>query len=352
MTTPAALGYRLPAEWERHRATWLSWPHNKNSWPGKFEPVPQIWADFVKTVSEYEEVHILAGQEDVYLQAQKMVGNLPGVTIHHIKTNDAWVRDHGPMFLCHETLPPALVDWDYNAWGGKYPPFDDDNKVPGQVAEYLGRKKFPGGMILEGGSIEPNGLGTLLVTSQCLLNPNRNADWTKSQIASRIQEMSAVTNILWLGEYGDGSIAGDDTDAHIDQIARFVNANTIVCAWQEDQSSPDHELLKKLYFQLTEMKDQDGQKFEVIKLPMPQPVFFDETQLPACYCNFYIANEVVIVPTFNCKQDEEVLSLLQDLFPTRKVIGQHAVDLVWGLGAFHCMTMQEVVPDSIALNCC
>jgi agmatine deiminase len=347
MSTPQALGYRLPAEWEKHVATWLSWPHNLNSWPGKFEPVPQVWADFVRIVSAAEHVHILAGQPEVYAQAQSMVGACKNVTIHRVKTNDAWIRDHGPMFLCHPEKPPALVDWEYNAWGGKYPPFDDDNRVPGQVAEFTQRQLFTGGMILEGGSIEPNGLGTLLVTSQCLLNPNRNTDWTKAQIEEKLRLYANVTNILWLGEYGDGSIAGDDTDAHIDQIARFVNANTILCAWQEDESAADYGLLAGIYEQLKTFVDQDGKPFNVIKLPLPDPIFYDGTQLPACYCNFYIANDTVIVPTFDCPNDERALEIIGKHFPTRKTIGQRAVDLVWGLGAFHCMTMQEVEPYSL-----
>ena len=346
MTTPLQLGYRLPAEWENHAGTWLSWPHNLDSWPGNFDPIPEVWRDFTKILIEHEPVNILAGSQVATISATSLVGAFSNVNIYPITTNDAWIRDHGPMFLCHENLPPALVDWEYNAWGGKYPPYDDDNRVPSHITKATGRESFKSPMILEGGSVEPNGKGTLLVTSQCLLNPNRNPTLTKHDIERELKTFTSCSKILWLGDFGDGSIEGDDTDAHIDQLARFVNPSTILCAWQNDKSNPDYKLLHKLYNKLQMMTDQDGKPFDVVKLPMPDPLFYEGQQLPASYCNFYIANNCVVVPTFGVKQDEVAISIIKEHFPDREVTGQYAVDLIWGFGAFHCMTMNEVSPYS------
>ncbi len=341
-STPRALGYRLPAEWEPHVATWLSWPHNLNSWPGKFEPVPPIWAQLTQLLCEGEEVHIAAGQGAVYEQAHQMVSDLPNVTIHPFPTNDAWMRDHGPMFLAGKGLPSAVVDWGYNAWGGKYPPFDQDNQMPQRIADHFGYKRFNPNMILEGGSIEPNGAGTLLVTSQCLLNPNRNPLLTKGQIEQKLLDFACVENILWLGEPDDGSIPGDDTDAHIDQLARFVSETTVLAAYTEDQNDPAFPLLHKNFEQLKTFRLADGRHLDVVKFPLPDPQFYDDTQLPMSYANFYIGNQSVVVPTFNDPADSIAIGILQEHFPNRKVVGIHAVDLVWGLGAFHCITMQQI----------
>lgn len=341
-TSPSALGYRLPAEWEPHVATWLSWPHNHNSWPGKFEPIPAIWAELARLLSGGEEVHIAARPGPVYDQAAAMVGDVKNVFLHPFPTNDAWMRDHGPMFLAGEGLPPAVVDWGYNAWGGKYPPFEDDNKMPANIANMFHMTRFEPGMILEGGSIEPNGAGTLLTTSQCLLNPNRNPGTTKKEIEHRLRDYACIDQILWLGEPDDGSIPGDDTDAHIDQLARFVSPTTLLAAYTNDETDDAYWLLNKNYEQLKTFRLPDSRPLDVVKFPMPAPQFYDDQRLPMSYANFYIGNTAVVVPTFDDPADDIALSILKDHFPNREIIGIRAVDLVWGLGAFHCITMHQV----------
>ncbi len=338
MPTPASLGYRLPAEWEPHRATWLAWPRNRDTWPGKFEPIPAVWAALVRTLAEFEPVHVLAGGAEVMAEAGQLLAGVANVTLHDIPTNDVWARDHGAMFLSGPpSLPPALIDWEYNAWGGKYPPFDLDNAVPRHMAELTGRRRFMPGIVLEGGAIDGNGDGTLLTTETCLLNPNRNPQLSRDQIEQYLRDFCCARKILWLA----GGIVGDDTDGHIDELARFVRPTTVVAAREADPRDENHEPLEENYRRLLEMTDAQGRPLEVVPLPMPRPLFFEEHRLPACYLNFYIANGVVIVPTFDDAADREVLETLGRLFPGRQIRGLHAVDLVWGLGAFHCITQQE-----------
>jgi agmatine deiminase len=358
--TPRSLGYRWPAEWERHAATWVSWPRNPDTWPGNFEVVPGRFAELVRTIAKFEPVHILAGGERVMADAQKHVGNHPNVKLLDIETNDAWCRDHGPMFLvrekgadpiCRNGPPdashkwgltpfrePALVDWEYNAWGGKYPPFDKDNAVPRQIASLCHRRRFVPGIILEGGSVEGNGRGTILTTESCLLNPNRNAGLSRSETETYLADYLGATKVLWLPR---GELAGDDTDGHIDQLARFVNPTTIVAAWEDDPADVNHEPLHMNFEHLSEMTDQDGNRFTIIRLPLPKPKFYGEHRLPACYCNFYIANDCIIVPQFDDAADAVAIKILQELCPDRAVIGVPSLDLVWGLGSFHCLTQQE-----------
>ncbi|MCE9547767.1 MAG: agmatine deiminase family protein [Planctomycetia bacterium] len=335
--TPAALGYRFPAEWEPHAATWLSWPHNRASWPDRFEPVPAIWAEFISILCQREAVHVLAGGEAVMAEARRMVGHLPRVTLHDVPTNDAWCRDHGPMFLSGAGLPPALVDWEYNAWGGKYPPFDADNLVPERVAKITGRKRFKAGIVLEGGSVDGNGLGTILVTEQCLLNENRNPGLSKSDVECYLADYCGAKKVLWLGQ----GIEGDDTDGHIDELARFVGPRTVLASSEPNTDDPNHAPLAENIERLKHMTDQDGRPLEVIELPMPQPMYNDGQRMPGCYANFYIANGLVVVPTFDDPADAEVLRIIGRCFPDRQVHGIRAIDLVWGLGAFHCITQQE-----------
>lgn len=341
--TPAALGYRWPAEWEPHSATWVSWPHNRNSWPDAFEPVPDEFAKFVRTLAKFEPVHINAGGDEVFAEATKLVGGLKNVTIHNFATNDAWCRDHGPTFLSGKGLPPALVDWEYNAWGGKYPPFDKDNLIPGQIAAYRGRKVFRAGIILEGGAIDGNGCGTILTTEMCLLNPNRNKDLDKAATEKYLRDYLGAKKILWLT---GGEIAGDDTDGHIDQLARFVDPRTIVAASCEDPADENYEPLQENLKQLSAMTDQDGRPFTIVPLPMPPALYFQEQRLPAGYCNFLIANGVVIVPQFGeFDPDERALDVLRPLFPSRDVIGCPSRNLIWGLGSFHCLSQQEPLAE-------
>ncbi|MBX3414633.1 MAG: agmatine deiminase family protein [Pirellulales bacterium] len=336
--TPAALGYRMPAEWEPHAATWLSWPHNRESWPGKFDPVPPIWGQLVRALAPGEHVHILAGRPDVMADARQHVGDISNVTLHDIKTNDAWMRDHGPTFLVGPTgSPPALVDWEYNAWGGKYPPFDDDNRVPRQIAEITGRRRYAPGIILEGGAIDVDGRGTLLTTEQCLLNPNRNPHLSRQEIEQYLADYLAVRRVLWLA----GGIAGDDTDGHIDELARFVKPGVVVAAYEADKSSDNYQALADNWERLQTFEDVDGKKLEVLPLQQPAPAYYNDQRLPGSYCNFYIGNRVVVVPQYDDPADAPALETLSRLFPDRQVLGIRAVDLVWGLGAFHCITQQE-----------
>ena len=337
--TPASLGYRWPAEWEPHAATWLSWPHNRNSWPNKFEPIPGAFAEFVRVLAEHEPVNILAGGESVMAEAQRNVGSLSAVTLHNIRTNDAWCRDHGPTFLIGPADDrPALVDWEYNAWGGKYPPYDADNAVPRQIAALQNRRRFVPGIILEGGAVEGNGCGVVLTTEQCLLNPSRNPTLGRAEIEEYLFEFLVARKVLWLS---GGEMAGDDTDGHIDQLARFVDPSTIVAAYEDNPQDINHESLRRNFDELQGMTDQDGRPFKVIRLPMPSPKFFNEQRLPASYLNFYIANGLVVVPQYEDPADRIAVETLAGLFPDRRVVGLPALDLIWGLGAFHCLSQQE-----------
>jgi agmatine deiminase len=337
--TPAALGYRWPAEWEPQAAVWLSWPRNPNTWPGKFEPVPAEYAGFARAIAEYEPVHILAGGE-VLDQARRLVGDLRNITLHDVATNDSWCRDHGPSFLTSDgRLPPALVDWEYNAWGGKYPPFDLDNLVPQRIAEITGRRRFSAGLVMEGGAIDANGHGTILTTGSCLLNPNRNPGAERDAIETALRDFLGCRKVLWLS---GGEVAGDDTDGHIDQLARFVGPRTVVCAVCEDPSDENYGPTQQNLVELQGMADQDGLPLEIVRLPLPSPLHYDGQRLPASYCNFLIVNGAVIVPQFGDRTaDQRACGILSDLMPGRDVRGVPSLDLVWGLGSFHCLSQQE-----------
>jgi agmatine deiminase len=343
--TPAQLGYRWPAEWEPQASIWLSWPRNPHTWPGHFEPVPAEFAHFVRLLAEYEPVNILAGGDEVQAQARSHVGDLKNVTLHNIPTNDSWCRDHGPTFLSvspslrHSVPPsPALVDWEYNAWGNKYPPFDLDNAVPQKIAKLQNRRRFIPGIILEGGAIDGNGLGAILTTESCLLNPNRNPHLSREQVEGYLRDYLAAKKVLWLT---GGEIAGDDTDGHIDQIARFVNPTTIVASACDDPTDDNFAPSNQNLTELAQMTDQDGQPLTIVPLHLPRPLYCDGQRLPAGYCNFLIANGVVIVPQFGDPADAEAIRTLEPLFPGRDVRGSPSLNLIWGLGSFHCLSQQE-----------
>jgi agmatine deiminase len=283
-------------------------------------------------------VHINAGGDAVMKQALQMVGDIPNVTLHDIPTNDVWTRDHGAIFLSGPpSLEPALVDWEYNAWGGKYPPFDLDNQVPAHMARITDRRRFTPGIILEGGAIDGNGEGTILTTEPCLLNPNRNPQLNRADVEGYLIDYLGAKKILWLA----GGIEGDDTDGHIDELARFVGPTTVVAAVEADPQDVNYEPLQANLRRMAEMTDAQDRPLKVIPMPMPRAMYQDDQRLPACYLNFYIANGVVVVPTFDDPQDEIALATLARLFPSRQIRGIHAVDLVWGLGAFHCITQQQ-----------
>ncbi len=342
--TPASLGYRMPAEWEPHAATWLAWPHKVASWPGNFEPIPGVWVEIVRALAPHERVDILVNDDAAAVEVRRRLlaaaVSDANVAFHVIPTDDAWARDHGPTFITRRAggrVELAAIDWLYNAWGGKYPPWDQDDAVPCQVATRLEVPLFQPGIVLEGGSIEVNGCGTLLTTEACLLNPNRNPSLSREQIEAVLRDYIGVRHILWLGE----GIVGDDTDGHIDDLARFVDPHTVVTVLEDDPHDDNYERLQENYQRLRRMTDQDGRVLDVVTLPMPAPVYYDGQRLPASYANFYIANGVVLVPVFDDPNDTLALQTLQGLFPQRRIVGINARAMVWGLGAFHCVTQQQ-----------
>jgi agmatine deiminase len=337
--TPAELGYKMPAEWEPHEATWISWPHKEASWPGKFEPVAGIMSEIVRHLSMSERVYINVNDEAmeqaVRASLQKHKVDLARIQFYRIPTNDAWVRDHGPIFIVRGK-ERAIIDWNYNAWGNKYPPFDLDDVVPEKIAKEWGCTLFQPGIIMEGGSIDLNGAGTLLTSEQCLLNKNRNPHLSKGEIEKYLKDYLGVRHILWLGD----GIIGDDTDGHIDDLTRFIDANTVVTAIEEDPKDENYQILQDNLKRLQSMKDQDGKPLKIVTMPMPPRVDYEDQRLPASYANFYIANTKVLVPTYRHKNDARAIEVLQKCFPKREVVGVDCVDLIWGLGAIHCLTQQ------------
>ena len=345
-STPAQLGYSMPAEWAPHRGTWLSWPHKEESWPGKFEPVPGIFARMVQLLSQSEEVHVNVSGPEMEARARATLPRdtiLANVFFHHFPTNDAWCRDHGPIFVQRNTprgTEQAIIDWGYNAWGDKYPPYDLDDVIPSRVGTEYGIPVFHPGIVMEGGSIDVNGAGTLLTTEACLLNPNRNPQLSKQQIEQYLEDYLGVRHILWLGD----GIEGDDTDGHVDDLTRFVDPATVVTVVEDDPRDANYEPLQENLKRLGTMQDQDGQPLRVVTLPMPRRLEYEDQRLPASYANFYIGNTVVLLPTYDARRDSEAIDTLQRLFPTRRVVGIDCTDLVWGLGAFHCVSQQWPAP--------
>jgi agmatine deiminase len=344
---PAALGYRMPAEWEPHIATWLSWPHERTDWPGKFVPIPWVYADIVRHLSQVERVRILVEGPTRERTVRRMLtcagANLSAVDFFHVPTNRGWIRDFGPVFVRNEKKEIVPTNWHFNAWA-KYDDWKKDDAANDKLAAklkwnmwtptYRGRR-----VVLEGGSIDVNGLGTMLTTEECLLSPiqARNPGVTREGLAEIFRDYLGATNILWL----KNGITGDDTHGHVDDLARFVNPTTVVTVVEDDPSDANHKPLQENLILLREMRDQDGRALQVETLPMPDPVHFDGQRLPASYANFYIANKLVLVPTFNDARDAAVLTKLAALFPERKVVGIACLDLVLGLGTLHCMTQQE-----------
>ena len=329
----------MPAEWAPHRGTWLSWPHKEASWPGRFEPVPPIVAEMIRHIAPGEEVHVnVAGPameasvREVLAEAKVPPTNL---FFHHHPTDDAWCRDHGPIFV-QRGGEQLILDWGYNAWGNKYPPFEQDDVVPTRIGAELGIEVVSPGMILEGGSIDVNGRGTLITTEACLLNPNRNPGFARAEIEARLRDHLGVSKILWLGD----GIVGDDTDGHVDDLTRFTDERTIVTVIEEDPRDENFAPLEQNLRRLEVMTDQDGKPFRIVTLPMPRPVYHDGQRLPASYANFYIANTVVLLPGYDRERDALACETLQGLFPTRRVVVIDCTELIWGLGAFHCLTQQ------------
>jgi agmatine deiminase len=341
MTRPAPgeLGFRMPAEWAPHQATWLSWPHNPETWPEVLGPAEAAMAQAVATLAAGETVRInvLGPEHEAHVRGLLgAVADVSGVVFHHFPTNDAWCRDHGAIFVHDDAGRLAALDCGFNAWGGKYPPWDLDDAIPASMADALGVPRFEGGMILEGGSIDVNGAGTVLTTRQCLLNENRNPGLGRAAIEERLGLLLGVRQVLWLGD----GIVGDDTDGHIDDITRFVAEDAVVTVVEPDPGDPNHVPLAENLALLREMRLIDGRPLRVFELPMPEPVELDGVRLPASYANFYIGNEVVLLPAFDQPADAEAARILAGCFPGRRIVPIRATELVVGLGAFHCLTQQ------------
>ncbi len=361
---PSALGYRMPAEWEPHASTWLAWPHNEEDWPGKFRPIPWVYAEIVRHLVRSEPVNVIVQGEKGERKARKCLtrADVPAdrVTFHLWKTDRVWLRDTGPSFVVRdgEGDGPRLgvVDWRFNAWS-KYDNFDRDDRIPKRIAERDGLPRWKPvenvgeetlRIVLEGGAIDVNGLGTILTTEECLLSEiqARNPLLDRASMEKAFADYLGCTKTIWLNR----GIVGDDTHGHVDDIARFVAPGTVVAAVEEDSSDPNHEPLQENLDRLKSAKDQRGRSLRVVTLPMPRAIEFEGQRLPASYANFFIANSVVLVPTFNDPADREALKILAGLFKDRQVVGIHSVDLVWGLGTLHCLSREQPagkIADSI-----
>ncbi len=343
--TPAAQGYRMPAEWEPHVGTWFTFPRPEGiSFPGKFDTVPPVYAALFRELLKTEEIHLNVWdpEREEWIREQLGLHGVPAgpVHYHHFPAYEPWCRDHGPIFVVrdrHGRRERAVVDWGYNAWGGKYPPFDLDDAIPQHVARLRRLPLFSPGIVMEGGSLEVNGRGTVLTTEACLLNPNRNPNLTRADLEHYLAEYLGTPNVLWLGD----GIVGDDTDGHVDDLARFVNPTTVVTIVEEDPLDANYEILRDNRDRLRRMKDQDGQALRVVELPCPGLIEHEGQRLPASYANFYIANGLVLLPTYRHANDRKAVEILQREFPDRRVVGIDSTELIWGLGSFHCISQQE-----------
>lgn len=340
---PAHLGYTFPAEFAKHEATWLSWPHKEASWPGKINSIYPNYSQFVKylAMSEFVRINVadLAMEQNAKEHLYKAGVMMDQVQFFHHPTNDAWCRDHGPAFLINPNAEykKVIVDWNYNAWGNKYPPYDLDDVIPTLIGKQYNIPVYHPGIVMEGGSVEFNGTGTVLTSTCCLLNPNRNPHLSKEQIESYLQNYYGVKQVLWVSE----GIVGDDTDGHIDDTVRFVNEDTVITVIEENKADENYELLQTNLNELEAMRLISGKQLNIVELPMPDKVIYEDQRLPASYANFYISNQHVIVPTFRCKKDDKALQIIQSCFSDREVVGIDSTDIIWGLGSFHCLSQQE-----------
>jgi len=378
--TPAALGYSFPAEWAPHAATWFSWPRPEGiSFPDKYHTVPENLARIIATIAPREQVHInVPNGNYVRIVGEQLKGHgcpLRNVFFHQIKTNESWCRDHGPAFVLrakpgqrkmrtrsdkYPKMEAAIVDWGFNAWGGKYPPYGDDDAVPTRIAEEFKLPVFyprdtkgglgagpvrtsdgvehPACVVMEGGAVDFNGAGVVLTTEQCLLNKNRNPKLSKKDVERYLRDFYGQSHVLWLGE----GIVGDDTDGHVDDLARFLDERTICVAVEDDPKDENYKILQENLRRVKKLKDRDGRPFDVVEIPMPGVVEFDGQRLPATYVNFYFVNGALLVPTYrNKRNDRKAIETLQKALPGREVIGIDCTELIWGLGAIHCLTQQQ-----------
>jgi len=345
---PTAFDFYMPAEWVTHSATWLTWPKDPETWPDRVAQVQQIFLQMLAALSPHETVNLLVDDEETQNHVHSLC-TFPGasnIVFHQIATVDSWIRDYGPNFLVNNFGEIAFNNWQFNAWGNKYESLKQDDRIPEVLAEVLEMPYFEPGIVMEGGSIEVNGAGCVLTTEQCLLNPNRNPELNQKEIEKYLQDYLGVQKVLWLAE----GIVGDDTDGHIDDIARFVNQNTIVCAVEDDPDDANYHLLQDNLERLAAMTDVNGNKFDIVTLPMPGVVGGTSTdsrnldRLPASYANFYIANHVVLAPVFGHENDQLATATLQRVFPDRQVIPINCEPLVWGMGTIHCVSQQQPKP--------
>ena len=345
--TPASLGYSFPPEWHSHSGTWFSWPRPEGiSFPGKYHTVPENLARIMCEIQARETVHINVPNENYeFLVRQQLKEHgcpLRNVQFHAIRTNESWCRDHGPAFVVRKRrsgkMEGAIVDWGFNAWGGKYPPWEDDDAVPTRVAEELKLAVFYPKIVMEGGAVDFNGAGTVLTTTDCLLNKNRNPGLSRREVERYLMDYYGQRHVCWL----TGGIEGDDTDGHVDDLARFIGPTKIVIGMEDDPKDANHRVLRSVRKQLDKLRDQAGRAFEIVEIPMPHVVEHKGQRLPATYVNFYFVNGALLVPTYrDRKNDRRAIEILQSHLPKHRVIGIDCVELIWGLGAIHCLTQQQ-----------
>jgi len=345
MPTPAELGFYMPAEWHRHAATWLSWPKDPETWPDRVPQAEQIFLRIMEALAPNETVNLLVNDTatEKLVRERSLFPGADNIRCHQIETVDSWIRDYGPNFLINSKGGLAYNDWIFNAWGNKYEELNKDDSIPARLEKILNVPRFEPSIVMEGGSIDVNGQGCVLTTEQCLLNPNRNPSLSRDEIEKHLKDYLGVQKVLWLGE----GIIGDDTDGHIDDIARFVDSNVIICALEDDPEDANYELLHDNLKRLEKMTDAHDRAFEVVTLPMPGAVGGSSTdtrnldRLPASYANFYIANNVVLAPIFGHANDQRAIDTSQRVFPDRRVVGINCEPLVWGMGTIHCVSQQQ-----------
>jgi agmatine deiminase len=350
-TTPRDQNFRMPAEWAPHSGTWIAWPHNAEDWPGKFQPIPWVYAEIVRHLSCCEDVHILVNNDTAEKRARHTLlragANMARLHFHPWQTDRVWLRDSGPIFVKNPKGDLAITNWHFNAWA-KYDNYRRDDQIPHHVAKLYGMTEFqpkvevdgkPHRLVLEGGSIDTNGAGILITTEECLLSDvqQRNPGVSKEQLEQAFHDYLGIDQTIWLHR----GAAGDDTHGHVDDITRFVSENTILTCVEPTVHDENHLPLAENLDRLRSARNLEGKPFRIVELPMPAPVVFDGQRLPASYANFYIANDLVLVPTFNDPNDRHALNIIAECFPDRKITGIHCTDFIWGLGALHCMTQQE-----------
>ncbi|MGP8252481.1 MAG: agmatine/peptidylarginine deiminase [Terracidiphilus sp.] len=352
MSSPAELGYRMPAEWEPHEATWLAWPHNPEDWPGKFASIPWLYAEIVRLLAARERVHLIvedaAAEKRIRSMLKRAGADLGKVEFHQWPTDRGWTRDSGPIFVRNAEGRVGLTNWQFNGWA-KYDDWRLDDQLPGRaegllelpswqpvIAHQDGTERR---IVLEGGSIDVNGAGLMLTTEECLLSmvQQRNPGVSREQLEQVFSAYLGIDQVIWMNR----GIAGDDTHGHVDDITRFAGVDTIITAVERNTKDPNHEPLVENLARLKAARTPQGKQFTIVELPMPRPVVFRGQRVPASYANFYLANGVVLMPTFHDPNDRVALNILAEAFPGRDVIGVHSVDLIWGLGALHCMTQQQ-----------